>query len=197
MEDTVICPGLYAYSFRIDRDQEQLFQEVEWLIPQTTKYLMRREFGDETNKEHLQCILWFKNKLATKEILRIRNHFRREKGKISFISAKKVKSLAAYCNKSEGDLQTNLTTLEFSRIEKWKNLDDVWKDELHQFLRQLSTIYYCSDYGAFCNKIVIFYLENGKSPPNRNTLYKHLLNYHENYNSEQYLQDISLFSNKF
>ncbi len=199
MEDSVICTGLYAYSFRLDRKQEQLFQEIEWLInqPDLVKYLFKREFGDQTGKEHIQGIIWFSKRQSIKEILRMRNHFRREKGKISFISAKKVISLASYCNKTEGDLQTNLTPQEFLKIPDWRNKKDEWKEKLNIFLTKLKSKYYCNNYGGFCEEIVTFYLENEKSPPNRQILFKHLLKYHENYNTREYLQDINLFQNQF
>jgi len=195
MEDTHVCPKLFCYSFRIDKDKAPLFQEIDWLTAQTTKYLFRREYGSETNKEHLQGIIWFSKKLLTKDIIKLRNHFRREKGQISFISAKKTKSLASYCNKSQGDLLSNLTDEEFSRIPEWQNVKDDWKNKLHIFLTKLK---YTSAYdfpSDFCQEIIKFYLENDKAPPNRNTLFKHLLKYHDQYNAKEYLQDINLFTN--
>lgn len=199
MEDIFICKGYYAYSFRLDKIEEtSIVQEVQWILHKTIRYLLRMEKGDKTAKEHLQGILWFKNKLKTREIIKYRNHFRREKGGISFISAKKVKSLSVYCNKSEGKLITNLTIEQMELVPTWVNEKFAWKEILTKKLEELSKKYwepYCKQ--EFVSALIHFYMENKKSPPNRNMLYKHLLNYYISYGMTDYICDINLFRNEY
>ena len=198
MEDTFICLGKWAYSFRIDKSEVDLMNEVQWILNKTSKYLLREEKGDKTNKVHLQGILWFPKKLCTKDTIKYRNHFRREKGGISFISAKKVKSLSAYCNKSEGELITNLTTFEISQIPKWLNQKDIWKIELEKFLTTISKRYNePTQQQDFVITIIEYYIQHEKAPPNRNTLYKQLLKYYKFYTYTNYISDINLFSNNY
>ena len=79
MEDNTICKNLWAYSFRMDKHEENLINEVAWILQKCIKYLLREEEGTITKKQHLQGILWFESKLKTGEIIKYRNHFRREK----------------------------------------------------------------------------------------------------------------------
>ena len=198
MEDNTICKNLWAYSFRMDKHEENLINEVAWILQKCIKYLLREEEGTITKKQHLQGILWFESKLKTGEIIKYRNHFRREKGHISFISAKKIKSLSAYCNKTEGTLLTNLTDEEFALVPEWRNENEIWKDNLNKFLNTISTAYWeVGQQQEFVTAIIDFYMVHGKSPPTRTILYKQLLKYYEHYKYVNYISDINLFQNNY
>lgn len=199
MEDNFICTGFYAYSFRLDKIEEtNIVEEIQWIIQKTKRHLLRLEKGDITKKEHLQGILWFKEKLKTREIIKYRNHFRREKGGISFISAKKVKSLSAYCNKTTGKLISNLSIEQMALVPSWVNEKTNWKIDLQKKLEELEVdIWEPHCQQEFVCAIIHFYIENKKSPPNRNMLYKYLLNHYNHYKNNDYICDINLFLNKY
>ncbi len=120
MEDTVIKPGLYAYQFRVDvENNADLTTMLSFVKKYDTKYYI---IGAETStlgKQHFQCILWFSNKINT---TKLRNWWKGKtldtKQPVSMTSAKKIKSLGKYTTK-EKNFITNLTKEEISLIGQW------------------------------------------------------------------------------
>jgi hypothetical protein len=108
MEDKHIFKGEYCYSFRLDVDwsDPQIVTTVESKLQE---YFTRYRLSNENKKDgtkHFQGILWRNTVLGKSEPQQIRTYFKQtfklEKGGHSLVSAKKIKSLAKYCNDKEG-----------------------------------------------------------------------------------------------
>lgn len=152
MEDTIVCKGLYAYQFRVDiSGTKQSAAEIMKFIEMYNfkKYLGQFEVS-ENNKPHYQMCLWREKPFDTKEMTKARNWWRGKTSKtkqpVSLTSAKKIRSLASYCQKGEkkGKIAfffqhlDNLSKEEKSEIPKWQT-----KNALKQNKRQIykSTLY--------------------------------------------------------
>ena len=122
MEDTSVKKGYYAYMLRVDiahKDVEATIDEYlsKW---ETPYWLIGKEVAPETEKEHLQGIIWYENRL--KDSSNHRKWWKDRASKtvqpVALTSAKKIKNLMAYCKKDENFI-TNLTELEINRIALW------------------------------------------------------------------------------
>lgn len=120
MEDTIIKPGLYAYQFRVDVENNA---DLTTILSFIKKYDVKHYIiGAETStlgKQHFQCILWFADKINT---TKLRNWWKGKtldtKQPVSMTSAKKIKSLGKYTTKEQNYI-TNLTKEEISLIGQW------------------------------------------------------------------------------
>ena len=120
MEDTIIKPGLYAYQFRVDvENNADLTTILSFIKKYNTQYYIIGAETSTSGKQHFQCILWFTDKINT---TKLRNWWKGKtldtKQPVSMTSAKKIKSLGKYTTK-ENNYITNLTKEEISLIGQW------------------------------------------------------------------------------
>lgn len=130
MEDTDIYQGEFVYSFRLDMDydnEEHIAVVEKKLQEYFSRYALAKE-NKKDNTKHLQGILWRQSKLGKNDPATIRTYFKQKfnlgKNALSLVSARKVKSLAAYCNDKEdkGIIVYNVNT---DLLDKWNNPDAV------------------------------------------------------------------------
>jgi hypothetical protein len=120
MEDTIVKPGLYAYQFRVDVDDNRDVTQMLTFVKRydVQHYIIGAEQSD-LGKEHFQCIFWFLEKQNT---TKLRNWWKGKtsdtKQPVSMTSARKIKSLAKYTRK-ENNFITNLTKEELESIGEW------------------------------------------------------------------------------
>lgn len=136
MEDHIIVPGHFAYSFRYDLPQgtplcvyhkiERDFVDLVSNIPFISFYLGKIEVAHLTKKLHLQSIVWTPSLLTQQEMQVPRNRvlksysYNKNTGKYSFASAKKVVSLAAYCIKDpSSSIISNLSAETLAKLPLW------------------------------------------------------------------------------
>lgn len=202
MEDYTIVPKYFAYSLRVDaktdymdsQNKNSLLNDFEKFYDRfdvKSRYLCYIEQSKVVKKHHIQGILWLPEKLTSSRLTAHRQWWKRPAGGISLTSAKKIKSLAAYVSKDKGKNITNLNPLQLSLVPKWESHIKQWKQKLVINLKDLvSSTNGLNDYVW---AVVKFYLENSKAPPNRATLYKHLLNHHPDFTEMDYVSAIHLF----
>lgn len=137
MEDLLIIKNHFAYMLRVDIDEEnslEIFQE--WKEKYScTHYIVGKETAP-SGKIHLQCIVWFIQKLTSNGKSIARNwwlkHCSNTKQPIAFTSAKKVVNLAKY-SKKDKNFVTNLSQEQLDLIGQWKKNDTKrWKELLHE-----------------------------------------------------------------
>lgn len=134
--------GVYAYSYRIDMshcpwNEKELVKYVTH--PDVKGYMFAREFKPKGHIPHYQGIIWFNSKRTSTEETYYRN-FKKKKfvrkstgkgdGTVSFKTAKKIGSLAKYCNDKEGFglIKTeNITHRMLEKLGKWSNEKQVKK----------------------------------------------------------------------
>lgn len=182
MEDTTVCKGMYAYQFRVDiSGNSQSTAEMKKFLEtyQFEKYIGQFEISDN-NKPHYQMCLWRKAIFTSHEQTKARNWWRgktlKTKQPVSLTSAKKIKSLASYCQKGSKMTKkehffqhfNNLSKEENKLIPKWesklalkKNKREIYKSTLksmcntlqkpekYEFLKLVNKAYY-SAYKQIC-----------------------------------------------
>lgn len=132
--DTVIIPDHYAYQFRVDLSgNQQSTAEIKRFLDKYNfnKYHGMFEIGKKTGKAHYQMIIWRSAELSPYERTKCRNYWRGKtlltKQPVSLTSARKLESLASYCQKGENTLKkgdyfqhiSNLSKEEKELIPKW------------------------------------------------------------------------------
>ena len=122
--------------------------------------MFAREFKPKDNIPHYQGIIWFNEELTKLEQAHFRNFnkkkfVRQSKGKgdgsVSFTKAKKIGSLAKYCNDKEGFglIKTdNITPRMLDKLGKWsdKKKQDEEKFQLKQKFKEMFRQKYTPDY---------------------------------------------------
>ncbi len=139
MEDTIIKPGLYAYQFRVDVDNNSdLSLVMEFITKYDVKHYIIGAEVSSLGKQHFQSILWFSQKIDSSKL---RNWWNGKtattKQPVSLTSAKKIKNLGKYTMK-EKNFITNLTKEEISLIGQWspKVKADQWSKMLDDFAKK-------------------------------------------------------------
>jgi len=139
MEDQVVKPNHYAYSFRVDISiATGLTKVIEFLQKYNCKYYIVGAETSQAGKEHFQCILWFDQKIDT---TKLRNWWKGKTSKtkqpVSLTSAKKIGNLAKYTMKDK-NFTTNLTPGEVDSIGQWSlKLEKVqWADALEAYAKE-------------------------------------------------------------
>lgn len=139
MEDTHVFPGLYAYSFRVDINEDNAIIN-SFITHYKVKYFICGFELSEKNKPHYQCILWFDKK---QDSSKLRNWWKGKtlptKQPVSFTSAKKIESLAKYAMK-DAQFLTNLTPIDIKKIGKWKKKikSTEWSDLVDAHMKQFT-----------------------------------------------------------
>ena len=142
MEDTDIYQGEFVYSFRLDMDydnEEHIAVVEKKLQEYFSRYTLAKE-NKKDNTKHLQGILWRQSKLGKNDPATIRTFFKQKfnlgKNALSLVSARKVKSLASYCNDKEGKgiIIYNVNT---DLLGKWNNPDAIKVVAEQEFKKQL------------------------------------------------------------
>lgn len=133
MEDTKIKIGLYAYSFRVDvEDNKNAKTIMEFIKKYEVKYYIVGAEVSDKGKQHFQCILWFSQKINASKL---RNWWKGRtsdtKQPVSLTSAKKIRSLGKYTKKDQNFI-TNLSQQEIKEIGQWK--PRVQKEEWNKIL---------------------------------------------------------------
>ncbi len=188
MEDNIVKPGLYAYSFRVDLPHDKITKVLEFIKRYETQYYIVGQETSDLGKPHFQCILWYDKKINQSKL---RNWWKGKtletKQPCSLVTAKKIKNLAKYTMKDENFI-TNLSEEEINKIGKWnKKLEAVeWSIELDkyaEYIRDVTDGYDCKvpvgwdTYTTspeprmieFMSCMLDFYKVHSKRP-NRNTL---------------------------
>lgn len=121
-----------------------------------TYHLGKVEKGEETGKLHYQLIVWFEQKLSSKEMTKQRNWWRGKcgthKNNHAFTSARKVVTLASYCTKDLGDLITNLSPEQLKLVPQWQNKKALKESKKEQFEKLLKT-----RLDKYINEVNVFY----------------------------------------
>lgn len=206
MEDKAIIPDHFAYSLRVDANMKEYnensflqslldeFQKFYDRFEPINHYYIYIEQSTIVKKTHIQGIVWTKDKLSPNDLTKMRQWWKRPAGHISFCSAKKIKSLAAYCSKDDGERCTNLSQDQLKRIPLWVNEKLKWTTKLKLFLQEtVSSTNGVKDYAHEC---IVYYITHGKAPPNRATIYKHLLRHHPDFDATDYARQINLFKDE-
>lgn len=143
MEDTLICKSYYAYQFRVDiAHSKALIKFTQWRDKYDCSFYLAGLETSEKHKEHLQAIVWFATTVNT---VKLRNWWIGKttdtKQPVSLTSAKKVKSLAAYCSKDK-NYYTNLDQTQLALIPKWKPIlkDKTFHDLIHTTIQNSSSL---------------------------------------------------------
>lgn len=127
MEDTHVFKGEMCYSLRIDIPTTK---ENDTIICNKMKEYFSRLVGGKENKKdgtmHYQCIAWSNNKLEDKEKKYIRSWVKQtfkieHKNFMSLVKARKVTSLAKYCNNKEEKGLITFGINDLSALGKWQN----------------------------------------------------------------------------
>jgi hypothetical protein len=162
MEDQVIKKGYWAYMLRVD--VEQGFSEsskshndfMEWAKKYDCVYYIVGYEISENGKPHLQCIVWFENKVNQ---TKLRNWWKtrcaKTKQPVAFASAKKIKNLSKYSMKDKKYI-TNLHNEEIAKIGKWDTPTKKraeWNDELDKKCKEIAESIKDEDYEQFYGQI--------------------------------------------
>lgn len=128
MEDKHIFKGEYAYSVRIDiptmnPDNDKLVTD------KLQQYFSRGKLARENKKDgtpHFQCIFWRDIRLSKNNPSEIRTYFKQKfnyqyKNAISIVSARKITSLAKYCNDKEHKGTISWGIPPETDLGKWEN----------------------------------------------------------------------------
>lgn len=191
MEDTCIVKGHYAYMFRVDLscNKPSKLQIDVWLeYFNFSHWFGNHEIGSETGKHHYQMIVWREHKFLQKEQVKARNWWRNKTNSVShgtaLTSARKVATLASYCNKDVGEISNewgtlcNLCSEQLKRIPTWQNKMAIKIQNIEKLESQIKLIskYYPND--KFCEEInKIYYSIYGRPCTHRNTYIKYLYEY--------------------
>lgn len=145
MEDQKVKVGLFAYQLRVDTPDKKLVDE--WLEKYNVPfYLYGQEEGKLTGKKHIQAIVWFKEKLEQKEMIKLRLYFKGKtletKQPVAFTVCRKPESLVKYVKK-DGKISTNLTDEEVLRFGDWKSkeqLNKLFKEALYDYAKTIAFV---------------------------------------------------------
>lgn len=203
MQDSIIVPNHYAYSLRVDAKTQEYnsiskckqllkeFKQFQERFSTIKHHFIYIEQSAVVDKTHIQGILWTINQLKHKDMSAMRQWWKRPSGHISFVNAKKIKSLASYCSKDLGERSTSLSDHQLNLIPKWINAKADWKTKLQLFLT--NEVACTNGFKDYACEIIKFYITNSKAPPNRATIYKHLLRNHPDFDANDYARQINLF----
>lgn len=200
MQDTTIVPDFWAYSYRYDIPDIHVVKHLAIFYDKIKRdfldlldgypfihyYLGTLEIGQITKKPHIQAIVWAPHKLKIAEMQMVRNRTRalygyeKNDGKLAFSSAKKIKSLAAYCSKDDTvDLITNLPADTLENLDKWVSTES-FSSTLKNLLERKIKEFVISgmSFPRFCNYLNETYLAVYKRPCcHRATYFKYALQY--------------------
>lgn len=145
MEDKHIFKGEYCYSFRLDIDWKDS-QNIDVVNTKLQEYFTRYRLAQENKKDgtpHLQGILWRDTPLGKIQPQQIRTFFKQrfklKRGGHSLTSAKKVKSLAAYCSDKEQKGYHDYNIPDNIDLGKWENKEaekEILKQQLIEKYRE-------------------------------------------------------------
>lgn len=191
MEDTVIVPNHFAYSFRYDlrptdfvsfpEDGVSTFKDLIDNIPFISYYLGKLEYAELSKKPHMQSIVWTPQKLTQRQMQVPRNRvlklfsYDKNAGKYSFASAKKVVSLASYCLKDpSSDIITNLPEESLAKLPEWVPKLSFHRNQKHTLERLLAaSVYPEMSYPQFCTTYNHLFIQVYNRPCcHRNTYFK-------------------------
>ena len=145
MEDKQIFKGEYAYSVRIDvPEMNEINDKI--VTDKLKQYFTRGKLARENKKDgtpHFQCIFWRENRLFKNNSSEIRTYFKQKfnysyKNAISVVAARKVKSLAKYCNDKELKGTISYGIPMGTDLGKWENresLNEILKDKYIEQLK--------------------------------------------------------------
>lgn len=177
MEDKHIFKGEFVYSIRVDCPKFTEATDV-FIRLKMSDYFPRACFARENKKDgmpHYQGIAWRDTKLPSEDNSTIRTTYKQKwklKGtnRIALTSARKVKSLAAYCNDKEKKGVISWGIKNLSILGKWENNDAVkerLKDKLIDELKEMKSEPHINPW-MMCEKACEVY--DGYRPPPFKTL---------------------------
>lgn len=146
MEDKHIFNGELCYSFRLDISASS--ENIPILVTKLKEYFTRACLGKENKKDgtpHFQGILWRETSLGKNDSQTIRTYYKQKfnikhKNFMSLTSARKVRSLAKYCNDKEHKGIVSFGIVDLSLLGKWSNPDskkETYRDELFKKLQSM------------------------------------------------------------
>jgi len=146
MEDKPHFQGESCYSFRIDIPTTESNDKI--LVNKMMEYFSRLVGGKENKKDgtmHYQCIVWSDKKLAKNCPQQLRTFFKQKfdikhKNFMSLVSARKVRSLAKYCNDKENKGLVTFGINDLSALGKWDNPEDNKVKMKEQLVSELKTM---------------------------------------------------------
>ena len=130
MEDKHVFKGEMCYSFRIDIPTTK---ENDTIVCNKMMEFFSRLVGGKENKTdgtmHYQCVVWSDNLLASNTKKYLRTWYKQKfnikhKNFMSLVKARKVSSLAKYCNDKEGKGLISFGITDLSILGKWVNPED-------------------------------------------------------------------------
>lgn len=128
MEDKHIFKGEMVYSVRID--VKKFTKKIEKIVSGKLKeYFTRAVVARENKKDgtcHFQACAWRNQKLPSKDNSTIRTYFKQlfnydYSNAVSLVSARKVESLAKYCNNKEKKGVISWGISDLSILGQWQN----------------------------------------------------------------------------
>lgn len=128
MEDNNLFKGEYVYSVRVDVVDFKKSTE-QMVLSKFKEYFTRACVARENKKDgtpHYQCCMWRNTKLPQKESSTIRTYFKQKfnydySNAVSIVSARKVESLAKYCNNKEKKGVISWGISDLSILGQWEN----------------------------------------------------------------------------
>ncbi|GAC77819.1 replication protein, partial [uncultured marine virus] len=168
MEDNHIVKGQFCYSFRVDfndtTSSSMRTRLTEWLEKfEVSEYAIFSETSTKVKKLHYQGAVWFATRRVSKLLTKMRNWWGRQKGGISLVIAKNVKSLTAYIAKDGEMTASSLSQEQINLFPTWEtDQKKVWLKQLELKAKQLvsETNGKCD----YCHALINFYTEMKKAP---------------------------------
>lgn len=137
MEDKHIFKGEYVYSVRIDGSHTTTVEQM--VLLKLKEFFTRACVARENKKDgtpHFQAVCWREQKLTSKQNSTIRTYFKQQfkynyNNAVAIAGARKVESLAAYCNDKENKGVLSFGIADLSVLGKWQNktAEDVKRKE--------------------------------------------------------------------
>lgn len=143
MEDKHIFKGEYVYSVRIDGAHTEPVEQM--VIVKLKEYFTRACVARENKKDgtpHFQAVCWRDQKITTQQNTTIRTYFKQKlkytyNNAVSIIAARKVKSLAAYCNDKEDKGVLSFGISDLSLLGTWENKEDKQSKNREELIKRL------------------------------------------------------------
>jgi hypothetical protein len=127
MEDKHIFKGEYVYSVRIDGNHTPPVEQM--VLLKLKEFFTRACVARENKKDgtpHFQAVCWKQQKLTSTQNSTLRTYFKQQlkytyNNAVSIVGARKVQSLAKYCNDKEHKGVISFGISDLSILGKWEN----------------------------------------------------------------------------
>jgi len=127
MEDKHIFKGENVYSVRIDGEHTPVVEQM--VLTKLKEFFTRACVARENKKDgtpHFQAVCWKDIKITSQQNSTLRTYFKQQlkytyNNAVSIVAARKVQSLAKYCNDKEHKGVISFGISDLSLLGKWEN----------------------------------------------------------------------------